>query len=308
MVIMASSVRYAELHLHLEGTLDEITLHEIAPHFPEAEIKRRYQFTDFSGFLDSFKFAAMQLRDADHYRLLARRCFARLAGQGIVYAELIHSAGICLWRGLDARMIAEALVDEGQRAPLQVRWVFDAVRQLGADHILETAKFTAQFRGTSVLAFGVGGDERGAPAEALRPAFDLAREQGFRLVPHAGETSNAQNVWDALSLGSHRIGHGIRAIEDPALVAELSRRNIPLEISLTSNVLTGAVPSYEAHPAKLLHDAGVPIILNTDDPAFFKTTLSREFELAQRLGFSAQDLETIRLNAFRFAFGEPPLP
>ena len=308
MVIMASSIRYAELHLHLEGTLDEITLREIAPQFPEAEISHRYQFTDFAGFLDSFKFAAMQLRNSDHYRLLARRCFESLASQGIVYAELIHSAGICLWRGLDARSIAEALIDEGHRAPLKIRWIFDAVRQLGAEHILETARFTAQFRGTDVLAFGVGGDECGAPVAALRPAFDLAREQGFRLVPHAGETSSAQNVWEALSLGSHRIGHGIRAIDDPALVAELKRRNIPLEISLSSNVQTGAVSSYEAHPAKLLYDAGVPIILNTDDPAFFKTTLAREFALAQRLGFSAGELETIRLNAFRFAFGEPPLP
>ena len=305
---MASSVRYAELHLHLEGTLDEFTLQEIAPQLSVAEISNCYQFTDFAGFLDSFKFAAMQLRGPDQYRLLARRCFERLAGQGIVYAEIIHSVGICLWRGLDARSIAEALIEEGQRAPLKVRWVFDAVRQLGEEHILETARFTSQFRGSDVLAFGVGGDERGAPVEALRPGFDLAREQGFRLVPHAGETSNAQNVWDALSLGSHRIGHGIRAIEDPALVAELCRLQIPLEISITSNVLTGAVSSYAAHPAKLLHDAGVPLILNTDDPAFFKTTLSREFAHAQRLGFSAHDLETIRLNAFRFAFGETPLP
>lgn len=308
MVIMASSVRYAELHLHLEGTLDEFTLHEIAPHLSVAEISNRYQFNDFAGFLNSFKFAAMQLRGPDQYRILARRCFERLAVQGIVYAEIIHSAGICLWRGLDARSIAEALIDEGQRAPLKVRWVFDAVRQLGEEHILETARFTSQFRGGDVVAFGVGGDERGAPVEALRPAFDLAREQGFRLVPHAGETSNAQNVWDALLLGSHRIGHGIRAIEDPALVAELRRLQIPLEISITSNVLTGAVSSYAAHPAKLLHDAGVPLILNTDDPAFFKTTLSREFAHAQRLGFSEHDLETLRLNAFRFAFGETPLP
>ena len=109
-------------------------------------------------------------------------------------------------------------------------------------------------------------------------------------------------------LGSHRIGHGIRAIEDPALVAELRRLQIPLEISITSNVLTGAVSTYGAHPAKLLHDAGVPLILNTDDPAFFKTTLSREFAHAQRLGFSEHDLEILRLNAFRFAFGETPLP
>ena len=186
MVIMASSMRFAELHLHLEGTLDEITLREIAPQYSEDEINRSYQFTDFAGFLDSFKFAAMQLRDADQYRLLARRCFARLADQGIVYAELIHSVGICLWRGLDARSIAEALVDEGQRAPLKVKWVFDAVRQLGAAHILETARFTSQFRGADVVAFGkqnhIARDELLGHDLLLLPISDDMRIGGQKLL------------------------------------------------------------------------------------------------------------------------------
>ena len=304
MVIMASSVRYAELHVHLEGALDEATLLEIAPDLDSEEIARNYRFSNFAGFLSSFKFAAMQLREPWQFQLLARRMFARMAADGIVYAEVIHSAGICLWRGLDARAIVEALMEEGRRAPLTVRWILDAVRQLGPAHAMQVARFAVEFGPGEIVAFGVGGDELGASAEALGPAFALAGSQGLKLVPHAGETSTAQNVWDALLLGAHRIGHGIRSIEDPALIAELVRRNVPLEISIRSNVLTGAVASLADHPVKRLFDAGVPIVLNTDDPAFFRTTLDQEFALARsHFGFTPEQLEGVRRNGFIYAFG-----
>lgn len=302
MVIMASSNRFSELHVHLEGALSPQVLLEIDPSLDPAELSRLYAFTDFPGFIEAFKYAVLRLRSADDYRLLARHFFASLAAQGIVYAEVIHSAGINLWRGFDAKAIAHALLEEGARAPLQVRWIFDAVRQLGPDHVMATARFTADFSGSSVVAFGVGGDESVTPAQDLMPAFAYARQSGLRLVPHAGETTNAENVWGALALGADRIGHGIRSIEDPALVRELAARRIPLEISLTSNVLTGAVPSLAAHPAKRLFDAGVPILLNTDDPAFFRTTLAAEFDHAAALGFTASDREQLRQNAFDFAF------
>lgn len=302
---MASSQRYAELHLHLEGCIGVEILSELAPHLDSREVAQRLEFDTFAGFIDSFKFAVMQLKTVDDYRLLARRTFERLPAQGIVYAEVIHSMGVCLWRGQDARAIAEALIEEGRRAPVEIHWIFDAVRQLGPEHVLATARLAAEFSGEEVVGFGVGGDERGCAASELKPAFSLARRSGLRLMPHAGETSNAQNVWDALELEPDRIGHGIRSIEDPALVAELTRRQVPLEISITSNVRTGAVASLAAHPAKRLHDAGVPIVLNTDDPAFFATTMEREFHVAAELGFSLEELEKIRLNAFRFASRAP---
>ncbi|WP_202901657.1 adenosine deaminase [Bryobacter aggregatus] len=303
---MASLIRYAELHVHLEGMLDQETLCEIAPELDGMEVKRKYAFSDFPGFLESFKFAALHLHTPEQYRLLARRAFARMAKQGIVYAEVIHSAGICLWRKQDARAIAEALIEEGRQAPLQVRWVLDAVRQFGGAHAMEVARLAADLCGEDVVAFGVGGDERGAAAAEICTAFRFAEEAGLKLAPHAGETSNAQNVWDALELGAHRIGHGIRAIEDPQLVRELAARQVPLEISISSNVLTGAVATLAAHPAKQLFDAGVPITLNTDDPAFFGTTIEREFAIAKEgLGFTDADLEVVRENAFRFAFSAP---
>jgi adenosine deaminase len=286
---MASSKRYAELHLHLEGCIDEEILQEVAPELDASLIRSRMRFESFAGFLDSFKFGVMQLREPDQFRILARKAFARAASQGVVYAEVIHSAGVCLKRGLNAQAIAEALVDEGRKAPIEVRWIFDAVRQFGEEHIYETARFTA-----------------GSPAGALERGFRLAKEHGLKLTPHAGETSNAENVWDVVRLGADRIGHGIRAVEDPRLVAELVDRQIPLEVSLTSNVMTGAVASYEVHPLRALHEAGVLIILNTDDPGFFCTTMEREFAHAQRLGFNEAELEQIRLNGFRFAFCPTP--
>jgi adenosine deaminase/aminodeoxyfutalosine deaminase len=303
MVIMASSSPFAELHIHLEGALDPAMVCAIDPTIGFAEARAQYQFEDFPGFVQAFKWAVMRLREPEHYRLLARRLFEDLAGQGIVYAEVIHSTGINLWRGLPARPIVEALLEEGRRAPLAVRWILDAVRQLGPEHVLQTARFAAEFSGSDVVGFGVGGDERGCSAESIKPAFDLAKQAGLHLTPHAGETSNAENVWGALYLGAERIGHGIRAIEDASLIDELRRRQIPLEICLHSNVVTGAIRSMEEHPALRLLRAGVPITLNTDDPAFFDTTLAREFATAREtLGFTAEELEQVRKDAFSFAF------
>lgn len=294
---------FAELHLHLEGSIDAALLCRLDPALSRADAEAIYRFTSFPDFLQAFKFIVLRLRSADDYRLAARELFASLHAQGIVYAEIIHSAGVNLWRGYDAHAIVHALLEEGRRAPLQIRWILDAVRQFGGDHALAVAKLAADFAGEDVVAFGVGGDETGAPASELQPAFQWARDAGLHLTAHAGETSNAANVWDALSLGVERIGHGIRAIEDPRLIQHLAEHQIPLEISLTSNVKTGAVPSLAAHPAQALHDAGVPLILNTDDPALFATTLSAEFALASSaLGFTPEDLARLRENAFRYAF------
>jgi adenosine deaminase/aminodeoxyfutalosine deaminase len=303
--IMASSnpPPFAELHLHLEGSIDADLLCRLDPTLSRAQADAFYAFDNFPAFLQSFKSIVLRLREPDHYRLAARALFNGLHAQGIVYAEIIHSAGVNLWRGYNAHAIVEALIEEGRRAPLEVRWILDAVRQFGADHVYSTAQLAAHFAGDDVVAFGIGGDETGAPAQDLKPAYDLARRSDLRLTAHAGETSSAENVWDTLTLGVDRIGHGIRSIEDPKLIAHLAEHEIPLEISLTSNVKTGAVESLSAHPAKRLYDAGVPIVLNTDDPALFQTTLAGEYVVADKvLGFTPADLERLRQNAFRYAF------
>ncbi len=156
-----------------------------------------------------------------------------------------------------------------------------------------------------VVAFGIGGSEERGPAEWFADAFAFAKSAGLRLTAHAGESMGPESVWAALALGAERIGHGIAAARDPELMRHLRERDIPLEVSITSNLVTGVVKRIEDHPLRRLYDAGVPIVLNTDDPAMFGCTLVNEYRLAARqFGFSEAELRGIAANGFRYAFGE----
>ena len=168
----------------------------------------------------------------------------------------------------------------------------------------KVAELAAERVGEGVVAFGIGGDEERGPAEWFKEVFRFAQQAGLRLTAHAGETCGPESVWAALELGAERIGHGIRSIEDPVLVRHLRDHDIPLEISISSNVATGVVARIEDHPVRRLYDAGVPIVLNTDDPAMFRTTLTAEYELAARqFGFTEEELRGMAENGFRYAFG-----
>lgn len=295
----------AELHVHLEGSLEPATLCEIDPSLSEDEVRRAYQYADFAGFLQSFAFAAKRLRTPEHYAIAARGLFDRLEAERVEVAEVILSAGVVLWKGLDFEAVWAALVreTEARRGAMRIGWNLDAVRQWGVDKAWDVVRLAADRVPEGAVSFGLGGDEAGGPAREFGEIFAYARERGMRLTCHAGETCGAGSVWDALSIGAERIGHGIRAVEDPALVAHLAARQIPLEVSITSNVRTGAVESFEKHPVRQLFDAGVPVILNTDDPALFDCTLGGEYELAARqFGFTGAELQQIAANGFRYAF------
>jgi aminodeoxyfutalosine deaminase len=190
---------------------------------------------------------------------------------------------------------------ESQRSRVKTFWILDAVRHFGADPGMRVAEFAVTRREQGVIAFGIGGDEARGPAELFREVFAFARNGGLRLVCHAGETTGPESIWAALAIGAERIGHGIAAVHDPALMAKLRESNVPLEVCISSNVSTGVVASIEDHPVRKLYDAGVPIVLNTDDPAFFRTSLVREYELARDV--FGLPVEELAANSFRAAFG-----
>lgn len=294
----------AELHLHLEGSIEPTTLVELDPSLTIEECRARYRYADFAGFLKSYEWVNRYLRTPEDYALVTRRLLERLAAQNVSYAEINLSAGVILWKKQDLAAIHDAVRAAASGSPVAVRWIWDAVRQFPVADGMRAAEMAAERAGDGVVGFGIGGDEARGPAPLFREVFAYARRAGLHLAPHAGETAGPESIWEALEAGAERIGHGIRAIGDPVLVRHLRDREIPLEICISSNVATGAVARLEDHPVRRLFDAGVPIILNTDDPAMFSTTLTREFEIAQRVfGFSGAEIEQVAANGFRYAFG-----
>ena len=299
-----TELRKAELHVHLEGSVEPETVLEIDPSLDEATVREKYDHCDFSGFIRSYVWINRQLRTPEHYGLIARRLLQRLHLQNVEHAEINVSVGVILWKEQDFDGMFQALEAEAESSPVSVRWIFDAVRQFGADAAMRVAEFAADRTNRGVVGFGIGGDEALGPCGWFKDVFAFARANGLALMPHAGETVGPESVWAALSIGADRIGHGIRSAEDPDLMRELRERDIPLEVCITSNICTGAVPSLDAHPVRRLFDAGVPLTLNTDDPALFRTTLANEYRVAaERFGFSENELRTIAENGFRYRRG-----
>ncbi len=292
----------AELHVHLEGTLDEEVLAELDPAVTAEEVAKHYQPGSFDLFIEGFKWAVGHLRTPDDYALAARRYLEKLPAQGVRYVELTLAAGVVLRRNQNFPAIYDAVADECRRAAVDAWLVLDAVRHFGEEHVESVARLAVERAGDRVVGFGIGGDERIAPAERFAATFAFVREHGLALVPHAGETVGAASVRACLEMGARRIGHGIRAAEDAELVAELARRGVALEVCISSNVATCAVESLAAHPVRRLFDAGVPVVLNTDDPALFRTTLMDEYRLAAGcFGFTGEELAVVAANGLRHA-------
>jgi aminodeoxyfutalosine deaminase len=293
-----------ELHLHLEGAIQPETLQEIDSALTLEEIARETSYSDFAGFIKSYVWVNRKLRSPGDYAIAAKRLFEYLEAQGVSYAEVTLSAGVVLWKKQDLGAVFDAVAREAGRSRIGVRWILDATRQWGAEAARPVFDFAAEHMQDGVAAIGLGGFEAEGPAHWFRDLYAQARGRGLRLTCHAGETTGPESVWDALDIGAERIGHGIRAIEDPRLLEHLRDRRIPLEVCITSNVRTGAVASLKQHPVRKLFDAGVPVILNTDDPALFECTLQSEYALAAReLGFTEDELAGIAENARLFAFG-----
>ena len=293
----------AELHLHLEGSVEPETLHELDPATPVEEFRSLYSYTDFDAFLRAFGAIGKRLRTPEDYALITRRLLERLAAQNVRYAEITIAAGVAIWKGQDFAPIFDAIREAAQGSPVEVRWILDAVRQFGVEHTMRVAELAAERVDQGVVALGIGGSEERGPAVWFTEVFAFAKRSGLRLTAHAGESMGPESVWAALKLGAERIGHGIASVHDADLMRHLRERDIPLEICISSNLVTGVVKRIEDHPVRRLYDAGVPIVLNTDDPAMFHCTLVGEYRLAaNQFGFSEAELRGIAGNAFRYAF------
>ena len=294
----------AELHLHLEGSVEPETLHELDPATPVEEFRTLYRYDDFDAFLRAFGAVGKRLRTPEDYGLITRRLLERLVAQNVRYAEIIVAAGVVLWKGQEFGPIFEALREAAAGSQVEVRWILDAVRQFGVEHAMAVARLAAERVDRQVVAFGIGGSEARGPAEWFTEVFAFAKSAGLHLTAHAGESTGPESVWAALRLGAERIGHGIAAARDQELMRHLRDHDIPLEICLTSNLVTGVVERLEDHPVRRLFDAGVPITLSTDDPAMFGCTLLGEYRLAAgQFGFNQAELRKIAENAWRYRFG-----
>jgi len=311
----------AELHLHLEGSAPPETLVALAQEnhghrLPLEETRRRFVYNDFLGFLLAFKWVSDQLRAPADYAFLLRDLLARLHQQNVLYAEITLAVGVVLWKRQNPDAVfdalRQALEEKREQHPVKVRWVFDAVRNFGPSHVARVAEYALRWKevpGSGVVAFGIGGDEQGAPPELFRASFEKVRAAGLRVTVHAGETAGPESIWGALrALGAERVGHGLAAFRDPALVEHLQRKRIPLECCPTSNLRTGALQQHTGaddlakHPLVDYVRAGVPVTLNTDDPGLFDCTLNGEYALAHRLGLSREELTRVAQTAFEFAF------
>lgn len=313
--VFIRSLPKAELHVHLEGSIEPATLLELRQRHGMSDATLAaadglYNYEDFTGFLLAFKAVTEHLRTPDDYELITYRLMERLKAETILHAEVIVSVGVCLWRKLDFAAIFEGL-DRGRARGerdfgISLLWIFDAVRQFGAGPAQQVAELAIQFKDRNVVAFGIGGDERQAEPKIFADVYAFAAANGLHLTAHAGESAGPDSIWGALNLGSERIGHGITAAQDPELMEVLSRRQVPIEISITSNLRTGCCARLEDHPVRNFFENGLMITLNTDDPAMFRTTLSREYALAQNhFSFTDEQLRELARNAFEASFLPP---
>ncbi len=313
-----TSLPKAELHLHLEGSIQPPTVRSLMSRYgldvSEEEIKLRYAYSNFSEFIEAFKWVTCFLREPQDYALITRDLAEHLVLQGVVYAEVTLSVGVMLLRKQRPAANFEAILRESEYFAgrgLRLNWIFDAARQFGAKAAMQVVNAARDCASPSIVAFGIGGDELSVDTGEFRSVYDEAANLGLHRLMHAGEVGGPAKIREAIELlGVERIGHGIASINDPALMDLLAERRIPLEICPTSNVKTGALglqlhrphPAIEEHPLPQLFRHGIPVVLSTDDPAMFHTTLTEEYENAHRMGLSKPELAHLASLSFEYAF------
>ncbi|MBM9463668.1 adenosine deaminase [Aeromicrobium sp. YIM 150415] len=306
----------AELHVHHVGSASPRAVAELAARHAgdtpvptdAAQLAEYFTFTDFAHFIEVYLSVVDLLRTPEDLWTLTYEVARDLVGQNVRYAELTMTPYTSIVRGIAAEAYVEAIEDARRTAErdlgLSLRWCFDIPGESGleaADVTLDTA---LRLRPDGLVSFGLGGPEIGVPRPQFAPHFEQAIAAGLRSVPHAGESTGPETIWDAIRhLRAERIGHGIAAAEDPELLAYLAEHRIALEVCPTSNVRTRSTPSLDEHPLPALVAAGVPVTINSDDPPMFETTLNNEYAVAaELLGLDERGIADLARAAVRASF------
>ncbi|HEX2641438.1 MAG TPA: adenosine deaminase [Thermoanaerobaculia bacterium] len=306
----------AELHVHLEGAIRPAVLLELArrngvdlPARDEAGLRRWFRFRNFEQFVQVYLTCSRCLRHPEDFQLLVGDFLAEQAYQNILYTEAHFTISTHLTNGADGEEVlaamAEAIREGEKRLGVVLRLIPDVVRNVGPALAEKTLEWALAGRTAgAVAAIGLSGSESAFKNEPFQPVFAAAAREGLHRVAHAGEHAGPASIRSVLEVcGAERIGHGVRAIEDPALVRELAERRIPLEICPTSNLCLGVFPNLASHSFDRLYRAGVQVTVNSDDPSFFATNLTREYlHLHQTFGYSAAELAGMSLTALQNAF------
>ncbi|MFD5099732.1 adenosine deaminase [Streptomyces albidochromogenes] len=308
----------AELHVHHVGSASPRIVAELAARHPDSKVPTDpealadyFTFTDFAHFIDVYLSVVDLIRTPEDVRLLTFEVARDMARQNIRYAELTITPFSSTRRGIDEKAFMEAIEDARRAAESELgtvlRWCFDIPGEAGLEAAAETARLAVDLRPEGLVSFGLGGPEIGVPRPQFKPYFDRAIAAGLHSVPHAGETTGPETVWDALNhLGAERIGHGTSSVKDPALLAHLAEHRIALEVCPTSNIATRAVATLDEHPLREMVEAGVLVTINSDDPPMFGTDLNSEYVVAARLlGLDERGVAGLAKNAVEASFLDP---
>jgi adenosine deaminase/aminodeoxyfutalosine deaminase len=306
----------AELHVHHVGSASPRIVAELAarhagstpvPADPEL-LADYFVFSDFAHFITVYLSVVDLIRDPEDVWTLTYEVARDLAAQQVRYAELTLTPYSSVVRGIPAEAFCESVEDARRRARvdhgIELRWCFDIPGEAGVPSADVTLEVATKIRPEGLVSFGLGGPEIGVPREQFAPHFRAALAEGLHSVPHAGESTGPDTIWDALThLGAERIGHGIAAARDERLLEHLRERAIPLEVCPTSNVCTRSVPSLADHPLPALVAAGVPVTINSDDPPMFATTINHEYAVAaELLRLDASGVADLARSAVRASF------
>lgn len=303
-----------ELHLHLEGAAPPAFIRGLAK---EKNIDIRgifddrggYAYRDFDHFLEVYEAACTTLQGPEDFHRLTMAVLEESASHGVVYSETFLSPDFCgggdlvAWRDYLAAM-EDAAAQADAKFGITLKGIITCIRHFGAEHARTAAHCAVETKGDFITGFGMAGAEMmGRPGDYAY-SFDMAREAGLRLTCHAGEWGGPDMVADTIrDLDVERIGHGVNAIHDPALVDEIAEKGIVLEVCPGSNVFLNAVEGWKQHPIARLRDRGVKVTVSTDDPPFFHTTMTDEFNmLAETFGWEEDELRAINQTALDAAF------